>query len=138
MAAQGQPESLIQTRRPSAKVCNSALEDGCQTYHRSFFCTADGQCCVGKQGTRDADSTARRYYWLGEGPESFVNEPHAAVCCDRRNATLKLVASESRGARTAVPALMVRPDKCPLQFIEQLRALVLPWRVSVLSVLRIA
>jgi len=133
-----EPEPLVQASRLSAKVDNSAVQDGYQIYHHSFFFTADGQWSVVQQGMRDADATARRYHWLGEGLESFVNEPHAAVCCDRRNATLNLVASESREVRTAVTALAVQPVRDALQLIERLPNLVLPRRVSALAVLRVA
>ena len=123
-----EPEPLIQASRLSAKVDNSAVQDGYQLYHHSFFFTTDGQWCVVQQGMKDADSTARRYHWLSEGLESFVNEPHAAVCCDRRNATLNLVASESTDARKAVTELAAQPDKDVLRLIERLPNLVLPHR----------
>ena len=47
----------------------------------------------------DETSMARRYHWLSDNVTSYVNEPHAAICCDATAPTLNLVAAESaRGA----------------------------------------
>ena len=43
-----------------------------------------GDWCVVQQGMSDATRTARRYHWLSDRVESFVDEPHEAVCCDAR------------------------------------------------------
>jgi hypothetical protein len=65
-----------------------------------FYFTAAGDWCVVQQGMSDATRYARRYHWLSAGVTSFVEEPHAAVCCDARGDTLNLVATESGDART--------------------------------------
>jgi hypothetical protein len=46
---------------------------------------------------------------LSEGLASFVDEPHAAVCCDARGAELNMVAAESAAARAAVTQLAALP-----------------------------
>ncbi|NIP56769.1 MAG: DUF763 domain-containing protein [Gemmatimonadetes bacterium] len=95
-------ETLVHISRITAKVDSSAVQDGFQVYHHAFFHTEDGAWAVVQQGMREADGSARRYHWLGEGVESLVREPHAAVCADRRGgAVLNLVAEESEGARRA-------------------------------------
>jgi hypothetical protein len=68
---------------------------------------------VVQQGMRTTDRTARRFHWLGEHVDSFVEEPHAAVCADRRGEeVLNLVATESGAARTTIAevARATRPD----------------------------
>jgi hypothetical protein len=40
------PSSLVYASRMSAKVDNSALQDGYQLYHHTFFFTADGSWAV--------------------------------------------------------------------------------------------
>ncbi len=95
-------ERLVLASRLSAKVDNTALQDGYQLYHHSFFFTGSGSWAVVQQGMNEADRYARRYHWLGEGLESFVCEPHAAVCCDRRGEPLNLVARESGPSRDAI------------------------------------
>lgn len=91
-------ETLIRASRLSAKVDNNAVQDGYQLYHHTFFLTIAGRWAVVQQGMRETDHTARRYHWLSDRIDSFVQEPHAAVCCDQRVETLNLVASESERA----------------------------------------
>ena len=48
------------------------------------------------------DSYARRYHWLSHRLESFVEEPHNAICSQRQEpAVLDLTAVESRENRKA-------------------------------------
>jgi hypothetical protein len=75
----------------------------------------------------DATAMARRYHWLGETVESFVSEPHAAVCCDAKAETLNLVASESGPVREASAALAARPTEV-LSALEKVPTLELPRR----------
>ncbi len=104
------PEPLVQASRLSAKVDNTALQDGYQLYHHSFFFTRDGQWSVVQQGMHDANGMARRYHWVSAGLESFVEEPHAAICCDARGAALNLVDRDSAAAREAITAITREPD----------------------------
>ncbi len=122
------PAALVKASRLSAKVDNSAVQDGYQLYHHCLFFTRDLDWCVVQQGMNDADGTARRYHWLGSGVESFVNEPHAAVCCDRRRPALNLVAEESGDARAAMTELAARPNRELSQVVARLPELVLPRR----------
>jgi hypothetical protein len=103
------PGPLIYASRLAAKVDNNALQDGYQLYHHTFFVTRDGSWTVVQQGMRPVDQTARRYHWLGEAVESFVCEPHAAICCDYTGPALNLVAAESAAARTTITALASEP-----------------------------
>jgi hypothetical protein len=95
------PAALVYASRISAKVDNSAVQDGYQLYHHSFLFTAAGDWCVVQQGMSDETSMARRYHWLSDSVKSYVNEPHAAVCCDARAETLNLVAADSADVRAA-------------------------------------
>ncbi len=105
------PAPLVEASRLSAKVDNTALQDGYQLYHHSFFFTRDGHWGVVQQGMNDASGMARRYHWLGEGLRSFVEEPHAAVCCDRRGPAFNLVDRDSAAAREAITRLVQHPDR---------------------------
>ena len=44
-----------------------------------FIVTDDGRWAVVQQGMNDASRQARRYHWLSEDLESFVDEPHTAI-----------------------------------------------------------
>src|SRR3954462_12462108 len=99
------PEPLVYASRISAKVDNSAVQDGYQLYHHSFVFTGEGKWCIVQQGMSDETSMARRYHWLSDNVQSYVTEPHAAVCCDSRTETLNLVAAENAPVRDASAVL---------------------------------
>src|SRR4051795_2501461 len=99
------PAPLVRASKTSAKVDNTAVQSGHQLYHHSFVFTADGSWCVIQQGMSAESRTARRFHWLGESVESFVEEPHEAVCDDSRGVLVNLVAQESDTARAAIVAL---------------------------------
>jgi hypothetical protein len=96
------PTPLVYASRMSAKVDNSAVQDGYQLYHHSFIFTRRGSWAVVQQGMNETYRYARRYHWLGEQLSSFVNEPHSAVLSETRGQALNLVASESDPARTTI------------------------------------
>ncbi|MDI3317061.1 MAG: DUF763 domain-containing protein [Bacillota bacterium] len=106
------PTSLVGASRLAAKVDSVAVQDGFELYHHTFLFTADGAWAVVQQGMERGGRWARRYHWLGEQVKSFVQEPHSAVCSDRRGPTLNLVDPESGPARTTIAALAreERPD----------------------------
>jgi hypothetical protein len=103
---------LVRASRLSAKVDNTALQEGYQLYHHVLLFTRDGRWCVVQQGMSDASRSARRYHWLGDRVTSFVEEPHAAICCDARAETFNMVAGESGPARAATSEVAGRqPEK---------------------------
>lgn len=62
-----------------AKVDSAAVQDGFDLYLHSFIVADDGRWTVVQQGMNTERKQARRYHWLSEGLESFVDEPHAAI-----------------------------------------------------------
>jgi hypothetical protein len=123
-----EPEALVAASKLAAKVDNTALQDGYQLYHHCFVFTPAGQWCVIQQGMSDASSTARRYHWLSDSVTDFVEEPHAAICCDRRGASLNMVAAESAASRAAVTELAARPPETMLSLFERVPTLFMPQR----------
>ncbi|MHC4917209.1 MAG: DUF763 domain-containing protein [Planctomycetota bacterium] len=99
-------DRLVYASRTSAKVDSAALQDGYQIYAHSFFFTSDGSWAVVQQGMNEENRLARRYHWLSNDLASFVEEPHSAICSQRREGTLLLnmTAEESAGAREASAA----------------------------------
>lgn len=126
-------DPLVYASRLSAKVDSAAVQDGYQLYHHAFFFTRSGEWCVVQQGMNDVGGTARRYHWQSETLQSFVNEPHAAVCCDRKGIVLNLVASESASVRRNVVELASTPDRDTLATAEKLPGLILPARHRVVE-----
>jgi hypothetical protein len=121
--------ALARASRLVAKVDSAAVQDGFQLYLHGFVVSDDGRWVVVQQGMNDERRQARRYHWLSEGLESFVDEPHAAIegrgggaivnLADRRaaasrRAQLDLLASAGpdRIARQAA-ALKPEAEPCP-------------------------
>jgi hypothetical protein len=93
-------DELQRASRMSAKVDNALVQDGYHIYHHAFFFTEKGDWAVVQQGMND--SHARRYHWLSNRIESFVEEPHSAICSQRREqSVLDLTSAESRENRKA-------------------------------------
>src|SRR3954462_11572740 len=122
------PAPLVHASKLAAKVDNSAVQSGHQLYHHSFVFTATGSWCVVQQGMSDESRTARRFHWLGESVESFVEEPHAAVCDDRRGVLVNLVAEESAAARAAVVEVAREEPRGAAATLERAAELVMPRR----------
>jgi uncharacterized protein len=120
------PQPLVYASRISAKVDNSAVQDGYQLYHHSFVFTAEGQWCIVQQGMSDETSMARRYHWLSDNVTSYVSEPHAAICCDATAPTLNLVAAESAAVRSASATLAAEKPEVTLQALTHVPLLEMP------------
>jgi len=71
--------ALAQASRLVAKVDSAAVQDGFDLYLHGFIVTDDGSWAVVQQGMNGDRRQARRYHWLSDGLQSFVDEPHAAI-----------------------------------------------------------
>ena len=128
------PRPLVYASRMSAKVDSAAVQDGYQLYHHAFFFAPSGAWCVVQQGMNDDNGMARRYHWLSTRVESYVNEPHAAVCAEAEAKTLNLVAEESAAARTSSAELAREKPEVVLSTIRHVPALTMPRRHAVMLV----
>lgn len=96
-----EPAGLVYASRMSAKVDNTALQDGYQIYHHSFVFDREGRWAVIQQGMNEANGYARRYHWLSETVDDYVDEPHAGIIAAASTTPLNMVAHESDAARLA-------------------------------------
>jgi uncharacterized protein len=71
--------ALATASRLVAKVDSAAIQDGFDLYLHGFIVSDDGRWVVVQQGMNGGRRQARRYHWLSEGLNSFVNEPHSAI-----------------------------------------------------------
>ncbi|OAP36348.1 hypothetical protein AU381_17695 [Sinorhizobium glycinis] len=71
--------ALADASRLVAKVDSAAVQDGFDLYLHGFIVTDDAKWVVVQQGMNGDRRQARRYHWLSEGLESFVDSPHAAI-----------------------------------------------------------
>lgn len=93
---------LVKASKLSAKVDNTAIQDGYQLYQHNFVVTDNGNWCVIQQGLNDADGTARRYHWLSENLTSFIEEPHTGINGISRGTILNLTANEASDNRKGI------------------------------------
>jgi hypothetical protein len=71
--------ALAHASKLVAKVDSAAVQDGYDLYLHGFIVTNDGKWCVVQQGMNEARGEARRYHWLSENLESFLDSPHNAI-----------------------------------------------------------
>jgi hypothetical protein len=102
---------LVRTSRLIAKVDSAAVQDGFDLYLHSFIVTDDGKWCVVQQGMSDARGEARRYHWLSEGLESFLDSPHSAIDGPNKGLIVNLAdARAARSRRAGLELLQAGPD----------------------------
>ena len=123
------PAPLVRASRLAAQVDGAALQDGYRIYHHAFFLTASGHWCVVQQGMDETEGMARRYHWLSRRVRRFAQDPHTAVCCDRRGrVALNLATAESAPAQEALVAIASQPDREVRRALDRLPELALPRR----------
>ena len=105
--------ALARSSRLVAKVDSAAVQDGFGLYLHGFIVTDDGNWTVVQQGMNDASRTARRYHWLSEGLESFVDAPHAAIEGRRQGEIVNLTDRRAAASRSAQLELLagLGPDR---------------------------
>ena len=112
-------KALTYSSRMAAKVDNTAIQAGYQLYHHAFLVTRDEKWAVIQQGMSGEDLSARRYHWLSENVQSFVEEPHSAIACNvKRERALNMVARASEEARRASVDLAKEPTKKLMRLIQ--------------------
>jgi len=128
------PAPLVYASRMSAKVDSAAVQDGYQLYHHTFLFTSKGSWTVVQQGMNENNRYARRYHWLGETVDDFVNEPHAAILSEARGETLDLTAGESQPARRTITSIATEesPEKIIAE-LKKLKTLNLPSRHRIIA-----
>jgi hypothetical protein len=114
---------LVRCSKLSAKVDNTALQDGFQLYTHSFVVNNEGLWTVVQQGMRNGSSTARRYHWHSDGLASFVEDPHTGICGKNQGQILNLVAKAAKPSRNAMLAMTT---ESPDRMIAEAKRLIMP------------
>ena len=105
--------ALARASRLVAKVDSAAVQDGFDLYLHGFFVTDEGKWAVVQQGMNGGSRTARRYHWLSEGLQSFVDAPHAAIEGRRQGTILNLSDRRAAPSRDGQLSLLAElgPDR---------------------------
>lgn len=107
----------------SAKIDNTAIQDGFQLYLHSFIVTDEGEWIVVQQGMNGSNGMARRYHWHSENITSFVDSPHTAICGQNQGQILNLVHHEANPTREGI--IDISNEK-PALIMNEARKLVMP------------
>lgn len=116
-------DQLVRFSKLSAKVDNTAIQDGFQLYIHNFIVSNEGDWSVVQQGMREGDAMARRYHWHSENLRSFVEEPHTGICGRNQGQILNLTALEAGIAREGI--MNITREK-PEWMMQEIQHLVMP------------
>ena len=114
---------LARASKLSAKVDNTALQDGFQIYAHNFVVSDTGKWAVIQQGMHTANNKARRYHWHSENLKSFVEEPHTAICGINEGKILNLVDKKAKPTRSSIMEISAAP---PDSILKELPRLLVP------------
>lgn len=111
-------DDLKYASKTSAKVDNAAIQAGAPLYHHAFFGSEDGEWTVIQQGMDTENKVARRYHWISEKVDNFVEEPHNAIIAERRkDSVLNMTSKTSEEARkTSTDLVKDNPTKIRKDF----------------------
>jgi len=113
---------LVRSSKLSAKVDNTAVQDGYSIYLHSFFVTDEGEWAVVQQGMNDATGYARRYHWHSQAFDDFLKEPHTSVIGSNQGSILNLTAAEADDTKAGILSLK---DEKPAEIVREAQRYVL-------------
>lgn len=91
---------MVTASKLSAKIDNSCIQDGYQLYQHFFFITENGNWAIIQQGMNTLNKYARRYHWLSETANNFLEEPHTGISCNfKEKKVLNMATKKSKKAR---------------------------------------
>jgi hypothetical protein len=114
---------LVRCSKLSAKVDNTAIQDGFQLYTHNFILSDTGKWAVIQQGMSDASSTARRYHWHSDSLTSFVDDPHTSIYGKNTGMILNMADKQADSSRKGI--MQIAGEK-PEYMLKEINKLVLP------------
>jgi uncharacterized protein len=116
-------DSLVKFSKLTAKVDNTAIQDGFQIYMHSFIVTNKGEWAVVQQGMDDSTGMARRYHWHSETVKSFTETPHTFIYGKNQGEILNLTDKHAAGSKTGM--LDIVAEK-PSVIIPEVQRILMP------------
>lgn len=114
---------LVKSSKLSAKVDNTAIQDGFQLYLHTFVVSKTGEWTVVQQGMNDATGMARRYHWHSEKVKSFLENPHTFIYGQNQGEILNLTDIQSADAKNAIVSIT---QESPGRMLPEIQKIVLP------------
>ncbi len=115
-------DALAHHSRLVAKVDSAAVQDGYELYLHAFIVSAEGRWCVVQQGMNTQVRQARRYHWLSEGLESFLDSPHAAIEGHNHGSIVNLADARAARNRQAELGLVHSGPDATIGLLRRLRS----------------
>lgn len=115
--------ALVRSSRLSAKVDNTAIQDGYQVYLHSFILTREGDWAVIQQGMSDSNGYARRYHWHSPSVTSFVEEPHSFIYGRNHGTILNLTDKQAAATRNGI--VNITKEK-PERILKEAKKILMP------------
>jgi hypothetical protein len=116
-------KELVRCSRLTAKIDNTAIQDGFQVYLHAFVIAKSGQWSVIQQGMNGPAGMARRYHWLSSDLESFVEEPHTSIVGENMGQILNLTDRDAGETRKGILQISHEPTA---RMLDEIRLMVLP------------
>ena len=114
---------LVRCSKLSAKVDNTAIQDGFQLYLHSFILSAEGQWAVVQQGMNDKEGMARRYHWHSEQLKSFTEQPHTSIYGKNQGTILNLTDANAGAAKSNILNLL---HEDPSRMLKEIQRVIMP------------
>jgi uncharacterized protein len=114
---------LANCSKLTAKVDNTAIQDGFQLYQHNFIVDNKGQWAVIQQGMNPDSKTARRYHWHSQDLKSFINEPHTFIYGENQGVILNLTAQAAEKSRNGILELS---KESPAKIMKEMQYLAMP------------
>lgn len=115
--------SLVRSSKLTAKIDNTAIQDGFNLYLHSFIVTDEGEWAVVQQGMNEPSGMARRYHWHSAAIKSFVEEPHTFIYGQNQGMILNLTDKKANSTRSA---LVEMTQEDPSAMIKEIRKILMP------------
>ena len=116
-------QSLIRSSRLTAKVDNTAIQDGFQIYLHSFVLSDEGEWAVIQQGMNGTSGYARRYHWHSHDLKDYINDPHTFIYGRSQGPILNLT---DTGAKSTRKGIIAMTKESPDRMISEIRKIRLP------------
>lgn len=116
-------KELVRCSKLSAKVDNTAIQDGFQLYLHSFILDDKGEWTVVQQGMNDSSGLARRYHWHSAQLNSFVEEPHTYIYGKNQGPILNLVNKQASPTQKGILTIVKEE---PSRMLPEIRKLIMP------------
>ena len=115
--------NLVRCSKLSAKVDNTAIQDGFQLYQHNFIVSDEGNWTVVQQGMSNTNATARRYHWHSSTLKSFTEEPHTFIYGQNQGDILNLTDKNAMPLKTSILNLTA---ESPDRMISEIKKLIMP------------